>query len=287
MRKVWSDGGYGPRLFSGLAIGFVAAMFAATLAGWGLALAERMGAPAGTAEAYRAWLAGGGWLKVPMWGAGIATLLSVRHAVNWPQRLLTGWFIFEFCVMPFLVHTNPAPGGENSPQTARAKTRAILKWSYRSPETVARIVALSRDADPIVREQAVLALGQNVIVADVEHSAVTRPSRFATHPVRDSLRVRLIECLRDPAETVRAEAARALWKAPLAFGTQPAAAETLAAVLDRATDPARPERLAWLALDAASGAPHPFLQAAAERFANTTDDSGLARYARLAAEERR
>lgn len=287
MRKVWSDGGYGPRLFSGLAIGFVAALFAATLAGWGLMLGERMGLTPGTSEAYRAWLAGGGWLKVPMWGAGIATLLALRHAVNWPQRLLTGWFVFEFCVMPFLVHTQPAPGREASPQTGRAKTRAILKWSYRSPETVARIVALSRDQDPVVREQSVIALGQNVIVTDIEHSTVTRPSRFAQHPVRDSLRVRLIQCLSDPFETVRAEAARALWKAPLTFGTVTAAAETLSAVLDRAEDPARPERLAWLALDAASGAPHPALQAAAERFANTTDDAGLARHARLAAENRR
>ncbi len=287
MRKVWSDGGYGPRLFSGLAIGFVAALFAATLAGWGLTLAERMGLTPGTSEAYRAWLAGGGWLKVPMWGAGIATLLALRHAVNWPQRILTGWFVFEFCVMPFMVHTQSAPSGEATPQTGRAKTRAILKWSYRSPETVARIVALSRDPDPVVREQAVIALGQNVIVADIEHSAVTRPSRFSDHPVRDSLRVRLTESLTDPSETVRAEAARALWKAPLAFGVVPAAAETLAAVLDRAEDPARPERLAWLALDAAAGAPHPALQAAAERFATTTDDAGLARYARLAAEERR
>ena len=179
MRKVWSDGGYGPRLFSGLAIGFVAALFAATLAGWGLTLGERVGLAPGTSEAYRAWLAGGGWLKVPMWGAGIATLLAIRHAVNWPQRLLTGWFVFEFCVMPFMVHTQPAPRGEALPQTGRAKTRAILKWSYRSPETVARIVALSRDQDPVVREQAVIALGQNVIVADIEHSAITRPSRFA------------------------------------------------------------------------------------------------------------
>lgn len=287
MRRLWSDGGFGPRLFGGLLIGFVAALFAATLAGWGLALAERVGVPAGTAETYRAWLAGGGWLKVPMWGAGIATLLTFPHAVNWQQRVLTAWFVFEFGVMPFLVHTTPPPANEGTPSTARAKTRAILKWSYRTPETVARIITLSRDVDPVVREQAVLALGQNVIVTDIEHAAITRPSRFAAHPVRDSLRVRLVECLADPAEAVRAEAARALWNAPLAFGPMPAAAETLAAVLDRAADPARPQRLVWLALDAAAGAPHRSLQSAAERFANTTDDSDLARYARLAAAGRR
>src|SRR5258708_7387057 len=60
------------------------------------------------------------------------------------------------------------------------------------------------------------------------------PARFATLPLRDSLRLGLCELLVDPAPSVRAEAARALWKAPRAFGPVPAAAESLAAVLDRA-----------------------------------------------------
>jgi hypothetical protein len=124
----------------------------------------------------------------------------------------------------------------------------------------------------------------NLIVQDIQGSAVTRPSRFAAHPLRDSLRTRLVECLEDPVESVRAEAARGLWKAPVAFGAVPAAAETLAAMLDRAADPSRPERLVWLALDAAAGAPNASLQAAAARFAASTDDEELRRYARLASE---
>jgi len=82
---------------------------------------------------------------------------------------------------------------------------------------------------------------------------------------------------------VRAEAARALWKAPVTFGTSAAAAETLAAILDRAADPGRPERLAWLALDAACGVPNDRLRRAAGRFASATSDTELKRRARLAA----
>lgn len=283
MRKVMTEGGYGSRLFGGLGIAMVGGLFAAAALGAVLALLERTGIAPGPAAAYRDFLAGGGWLKVPMWASAVAAVLAFPHARNWPQRLLTVWFMFEFGAMPFLTGHGDA---KEPPQaaTARMKTRAILKWSFRSPTTVSHVLAMSHDPDPTVREQAVLALGVNLIVKDVQNSAVTRPSRYADHPLRDSLRMRLVECLDDPVETVRGEAARALWNAPVAFGTVPAAAETLAAMLDRAHDPRRPERLAWLALDAAAGASHPGLKRAAERFATSTDDEELRRYARLAAE---
>ncbi len=287
MRRLFREGGYGPRLFAALALGFVSSLFAATVAGWTLAAAERLGAPAGATAAYRDWLATGGWLKLPMWGAAIATLVTLPRAVNLPQRLVSGWFLLELGVMPFLLHTQaPPPSAEPAPVTVRERLRAILRWSYHTPGTVARIVTLSRDRDPMVREQAVVALGLNVVVSDIEHASVTRPSRFAASPVRDSLRVRLFECLGEPVERVRAEAARALWNAPLTFGRAPAAAETLAAVLDRAAGSPQPGRVAWLALDAAAGAPAPELQAAAGRFARATPDPELARYARLAAANR-
>ena len=87
----------------------------------------------------------------------------------------------------------------------------------------------------------------------------------------------------DPVESVRAQAARALWKAPSTFGREPAAAETLAAILDRALEPRALERLTWLALDGAAGPRHPALERAAARFAAATADPELRRAARAAA----
>src|SRR5262249_33047310 len=107
-----------------------------------------------------------------------------------------------------------------------------------------------------------------------------------SHPLRDSLRARLRDAMsHDPVEAVRAEAARALWKAPVTFGPQPAAAETLSAVLERSLRPGAVERLSWLALDAAAGTPDRGLRAAAARFAQSTTDSDLARAARQAAHQ--
>ncbi|HKQ56669.1 MAG TPA: hypothetical protein VJY35_02265, partial [Candidatus Eisenbacteria bacterium] len=143
----------------------------------------------------------------------------------------------------------------------------------------------TRDPDPVVREQAVLALGVNLVVAGIEGETPEHPSPFAALPLRDSIAARLDAALHDSSEAVRAEAARALWKAPHTFGTRPAAAETLAAVLDRARAALTVERLAWLALDAAAGAPYPALKAAAARFAAVTSDSDLARAARRASGE--
>ena len=171
-----------------------------------------------------------------------------------------------------------------APQSPGSKARAIRKWSFESADAVARLLPLSRDPDPAVRELAVLALGVNLVVADLGRATPQEPSRYAASPLRDSLRTRLLEALRDSVEGVRAEAARALWKAPAAFGVHPEAAETLAAVLDRAQRPDVPERLAWLALDAAAGAPHPTLKRAAARFAAGTSDTALARAARRASQ---
>jgi len=180
---------------------------------------------------------------------------------------------------------NPPPRPPASaPGSPSAKARAIRKWSFESPEAVARILPLSRDPDPRVRELAVLALGVNLVVADLGRATPEAPSAYATSPLRDSLRARLLETLRDSVEGVRAEAARALWKAPAAFGAHPEAADTLAAVLDRALRPEAPERLAWLALDAAAGAPYPALKHAAARFGAQTPDTALARAARRASQ---
>jgi hypothetical protein len=164
-----------------------------------------------------------------------------------------------------------------------AKSTAIRRGAYSSLAGVRGILALGADPSALIREQAALALGVNLVVSDIEHAGPEHASRYASLALRDSLRDGLMVLLRDSVEAVRAEAARALWKAPRTFGTVPAAAETLAAVLDRAGRPGVPERLAWLALDAAAGAAHPGLRGAAARFAASTPDSALGRAARLAA----
>ena len=279
-----TEGSYAARLRGALALAGAASLFLVTVAGWTLALAARAGAAPGLAAAFRTWLATGGWLKAPLWGAALAALIALPRAVTAGERRGTLALALGLAALPLAVHTRELPAGaEPPPRGARATARAILRWSYRTPGTVLEIVGVSRDHDPVLREQAVLALGVNIVVADIEHATVTRPSRFASSPVRDSVRARLIECLGDPVESVRAEAARALWKAPVTFGTSAAAAETLAAILDRAADPGRPERLAWLALDAACGVPNDRLRRAAGRFASATGDTELKRRARLAA----
>ena len=280
--------GFRPRLIGSIGLGFVASLFAATTAGWLLSAAGRLGFLTGQAPLYRAWLASGGWLRLPLGGAALAALAARARAERGSQRVLSMGLAAALGALAFAVRTADLPlTREPAPRTARAKAHAILRWSYRTPETVLRIVALSRDPDPAVREQAVLALGVNVVVDDIEHATAVRPSRYRSSAVRDSLRSRLLACLHDTNPGVRAEAARALWKAPLVFGSNAAAAETLAAILDHALDPDRPERLAWLALDAAAGAPSPALRQAASRFAAATHDTELARYARLAVAEHR
>ncbi|HEY2954339.1 MAG TPA: hypothetical protein VGK89_03690 [Candidatus Eisenbacteria bacterium] len=243
-------------------------------------------APAGMAALHRALdsLAAGGWFFFPAWGAAAGALFAARWAESGRERLASLALALALATLPVLVRpVLRAAGPEEHPRSPQAKARAILRWSYRSPEGVRRILEMSRDPDPRVREQAVLALGVNLIVTDIERATAFRPARFSTHPLRAALRARLLEALADSAEGVRAEAARALWKAPRTFGREGAAAETLAAMLDRAVRPEAIERIAWLALDAAAGAPDQRLKAAASRFAAATRDSELRRVAQRAA----
>jgi HEAT repeats len=279
------DSGLGRRLIGlALAGGVLGALFTVAVG----ALSQLVGVvwpAAGIADPVRGWITAGAWLRLPLAGAGLALLRGLPWAHSTGARLAIVTACVATLVLAARIPIGPPPATTASvPTGARAKSRAILKWSYGSPATVARLVPMSRDPDPRVREQAVLALGVNLIVSDVEHATSERPSRFGGLPVRDSLGARLREVLTgDSVEAVRAEAARALWKAPRTFGTHDAAAETLAAILDRADRPDAVERLAWLALDAAAGAPHPALKAAAARFAATTSDTDLAQAARQAA----
>jgi hypothetical protein len=243
-------------------------------AGWLLRLAgAALGAPA-PAEAFRDYLAAGAWLWFPLWGAALGAAFAGLLAGG-ATRLFRFALALGLALAPLVLRPAIERAAEEQPRSPRAKARAILRWSYRSPEHVRRIVGLSHDPDPHVREQAVLALGVNLVVTDIEHATGGRPARYLDSPVRGELLARLHECLLDSVEAIRAEAARALWKAPVAFGPQPAAAETLAAILDRAAAPEAVERLAWLALDAAAGTPDSALKAAAGRFAATTADSEL------------
>ncbi len=237
------------------------------------------------AAAFRERLAAGAWAWPPLLGAALGALSVTRRAKR-RERLAALGLAAALALTPFLFRAEWIESGEHErPRTLKAKARSILRWSYRSPATVARILDLSGDPDPRVREQAVLALGVNLIVSDIEHATPGRPPRFAALPLRGRLRDRLLETLGDSVEAVRAEAARALWKAPGTFGRHEAAAETLAALLDRATRPEAVERFTWLALDGAAGAPYPRLKAAAARFASTTADTELRRAALEAARE--
>ncbi len=280
------DPGSGQRLAPRLLAAMLAAALLAALsvvASGYLLLAIGRPRAAGT---LREWLASGAWIWIPLWGASLGALRAVTWAGTGRRRLGTLALALILAMTPLVVRPRVFDQERiEQPRTLQAKARSILKWSYRSPARVARIVELSRDPDPRVREQAVLALGINLVVSDIEHATRERPSRFAGLPLRDTLRIRLLDALHDSSEAVRSEAARALWKAPRTFGRQDAAAETLAAVLGRATRPSALERLTWLALDAAAGAPDPRLKAAAARFAAATSDSELRRVALEAARD--
>lgn len=227
-----------------------------------------------------------GWIGLPLLGAGLGALAALAWVAPGRAGLRLLLLALPLLVGGALLVARPplaAPAVSPArPGSARAKARAILKASFRSPASVATILPYTGDRDPVVRQQAVLALGVNLVVAGIEHETAEHPSPFSGLALRDSMRARLLAALHDPVEDVRAEAARALWKAPRTFGTQPAAAETLAGVLDRALLPGSVERLTWLALDAAAGRPDPGLRAAATRFAAATPDAELARVARRA-----
>jgi hypothetical protein len=222
-----------------------------------------------------------------MWGAALGAWTAARAAPSPRARNLRRVLALVLAVLPFVWRPAvPDPAEGTLPPTAAGRIQAVRRFSYRSPETVARLLPLSRDADAAVRARATLALGVNLIVSDIENDRAGFPSRHASHPLRDSLRLRLIDALSDPVEEVRIEAARALWNAPRAFGTQPAAAETLSLLLLRRASLKAPGRLAWLALDAAAGVPDSGLRAAAAVFAASTRDTALARAAHAALDGR-
>lgn len=237
----------------------------------------------GPGRAYRVWLSNGGWVWPSLYVAALGAWLAARRmAAHGARRLARGVAVL-LALAPLIWHPFVPEGvAPPPPATLEGKLRLIRTSAYRSPAELQRILALSGDPDPDVRAHATLALGVNLIVTDVERDRPAFPSRYAGHPLRDSLRIRLLAALDDPVERVRAESARALWKAPRTFGPQPAAAETLAAVLERRARAEEPGREAWLALDAAAGATDSTLLAAAAHFAAATPDTALARVARAA-----
>jgi hypothetical protein len=290
-----------------------AALAGALFAGAGVAalgltlglLAPASGAARAAAIGLREFLNAGGWIRLPLWGGALGALRALGWARAPRARVLgvalaVGLLGLSATLRPDLRDAAPRGAPGRGPvglgtRGAAAKATAIRRWSFASPAGVRQILALRHDPNALVREQVALALGVNLVVSDIEHAG-SRPgceacpaARFATLPLRDSLRAGLLALLRDSIPAVRAEAARALWNAPVTFGPVPAAAESLAAVLARAEygpAPGLPERLVWLALDAAAGAPHPGLKRAAARFATTTGDTALRRAALLAAAPR-
>ncbi|MBI5709623.1 MAG: hypothetical protein HZC42_04850 [Candidatus Eisenbacteria bacterium] len=272
-------GGSRARLAGAVLAGALLALLLGAAAGFLL----RVAGAGDAAERYRAWLVAGGWLALPSWGGAAGALRAARDASAPGARLGALALALLLAALPLVVRPLvPEEPEGRLPRSREARVRAIRRWSYRSPALVGRIVTLSRDPDPWVREEAVLALGRNLVVSDIEHPVVSRPSRFLHHPLRDSLALRLAEALADPLPAIRAEAARALWLAPRTFGPQPAAAGTLAALLDRAAA-ADTTRIAWLALDAAAGRRDSTLAAAARRFGARATGPALRRAARSAA----
>jgi hypothetical protein len=280
--------GFARRLASAALTGGLLGALLMVAAGWAL----RFAGLSGPAEAYRSFLNAGGWLWIPLWGASAGTLSALREARTAGYRATCVAVAAVLALVPLVLRpvVPDAAIRVERPNGARAKQSAFRRWAYRDPAAVANLLPYAADPDPIVREQAVLALGVNLIVTDIEHATETRPARFLASPLRDSLAARLEGAMLDPVEAVRIEAARALWNAPHALGPHPAAAETLAAALNRAAigrpvprANAASARIVWLALDAAAGAPDPALKAAAARFAAATDDSALRRAARIAA----
>src|SRR5439155_17642756 len=81
--------GFRPRLIGSIGLGFVASLFAATTAGWLLSAAGRLGFLTGQAPLYRAWLASGGWLRLPLGGAALAALAARARAERGSQRVLS------------------------------------------------------------------------------------------------------------------------------------------------------------------------------------------------------
>ena len=284
------------RIAGAVLAGALFAAAGAVVAGTALDLLGRVPGPArAAAEGFRGFLNAGGWARLPLWGGALGALRALGWTATGRARAVTLALAVGLLALSWLPGGRPPTGAEDllrgpggprrapGPRAVAARAAAIRRWSYESPDGVRRILALANDPDPLLREQVALALGVNLIVSDLEHAGPDRPARFAALPLVDSVRAGLLVLLRDPVEPVRAEAARALWKAPRTFGTVTPAAETLAAVLGRAPRPGMPERLLWLALDAAAGAPDARLKRAAADFAASTADTALARAARLAA----
>ena len=227
--------GGGTALAVGVLTGALIATMAAVTLGFGLAWIGGAIGHHEWAENYRQFLANGGWWLLALWGAAAGALLIGSRLASPIARTGALLGAAALVALPLVLKAQyPSDTMPRMPATAPAKRDAILRWSYRSLPGLEQTLELSRDPDPTVREQAVIALGRNLVVSDLEREDSEHPPRFATLPLRHELRERLFEVMRgDTLEMIRIEAANALWTAPRAFGSQPEAAETLRAVVAR------------------------------------------------------
>ena len=227
--------GGGSLLAIGVLTGALIATMAAVTLGFGLAwIGGAIGHPE-WAGSYRRFLADGGWWLLCLWGAAAGALwIGSRLASPFARAgalIAAAVMIALPLVLKAQFSDDSAPRIPSSPEGKRS---AILRWSYRSLPGLKLTLELSRDPDSTVREQAVIALGRNLVVSDLEREDSEHPPRFATLPLRGEMRDRLVDVLRgDPLEILRVEAAHALWVAPRAYGNRPEAAETLRAVIAR------------------------------------------------------
>ena len=135
----------------------------------------------------RAALSAGGWWLAIFGGAALGGFASARWARGSRERLtaLLAGVILLLVAVGVRVESPPEQG--RTPRGPRATARALLRWSYESPQAVGRILPYARDADPTVREQAVLALGVNRVVSDLERTAPGPPAAYERR-LGDSLR---------------------------------------------------------------------------------------------------
>jgi len=243
--------------------GALVATLAALTLGFGLAWLGGIVHRPALVEGYRAFLANGGWWLLSLWGAAAGTLLTAPRLASPLPRAGALFGAAALIALPLVIKAQFADDSTpRIPASAAGKRSAILRWSYRSLPGLRLTLDLALDPDSMVREQAVIALGRNLVVSDLERADEEHAPRFADLPLRHELRDRLIEVLRgDSLEVLRVEAAHALWLAPRAFGPQPEAAETLSAVLARGDSTRTGAALARRALHArpdsarAGGAP--------------------------------
>ncbi|HEV2105213.1 MAG TPA: hypothetical protein VGU27_05735, partial [Candidatus Eisenbacteria bacterium] len=144
---------------------------------------------------------GGGWFAFPVAGAGVGAAVAAAFSAGAARAravvAAAGLLALPFALRPAIRTFEDA----RPPRGERATVLALTRWTFRSPRTLARVLPYAAARDPVVREQAMLALGENLVVDDFEHATAGRPPRDPAPRLRARMRDTLLAALaRDPAE---------------------------------------------------------------------------------------